>query len=189
MIDAPVSGGGLHVANGGTIAVMVGAPAELMPRSSRSSRRSARTSSIRYVVGAGPVMQLVNNVTCAEERAVTFEALLMGIKNGLSLETCTAGLQKGSAHSATTELALPKLLKGDFSVSSTLALMHKDVRLATKLGTYSATPMVLANVVRELFQTAINEHRADKDTQTLVKLFERNAGAAVPRTAERGVSL
>ena len=94
----------------------------------------------------------------------------------MSLETCTAVLQKGSARSATTELALPKLLKGDFSVSFTLALMHKDVRLATKLGTDSATPMVLANVVRELFQTVINEHGADKDTQTLVKLFERNAG-------------
>jgi NAD binding domain of 6-phosphogluconate dehydrogenase len=38
---------------------------------------------------------------------------------------------------------------------------------------------VLANVVRELFQTAINEHGADKDTQTLVKLFERNAGVAI----------
>jgi hypothetical protein len=32
--------------------------------------------------------------------------------------------------------------------------------------------LVMANVVRELFQTAINEHGADKHTQTLVKLFE-----------------
>ena len=60
----------------------------------------------------------------------------------------------------------------DFSVSFTLALMHKDVRLATKLDTENATPIVMANVVRELFQTVINEHGADKHTQTLVKLFE-----------------
>ena len=32
---------------------------------------------------------------------------------------------------------------------------------------------------KELFQTVINEHGADKDTQTLVKLFERNAGVAI----------
>jgi 3-hydroxyisobutyrate dehydrogenase-like beta-hydroxyacid dehydrogenase len=62
--------------------------------------------------------------------------------------------KKGSARSATTELALPKLLKGDFSVSFTRALMHKDVRLAAKLG-------------------------ADQDTQTLIRLFERNAGVAI----------
>jgi 3-hydroxyisobutyrate dehydrogenase len=112
-------------------------------------------------------------------RAVTFEALAMGIKNGLSLETCTAVLAKGKRAQRYHELALPKFFKGDFSVSFTLALMHKDVRLATKLGNDSATPMVLANIVRELFQTVIDEHGADKDTQTLVKLFERNAGVAI----------
>jgi hypothetical protein len=53
------------------------------------------------------------------------------------------------------------------------------VRLATKHGTDSATPMALANVVRELFQTVINEHGSDKDTQTLGKLFERNAGISI----------
>jgi len=39
-------------------------------------------------------------------------------------ETYTAGLQNVSAGSATTELALPKLLKGDSSVSFTWALMY-----------------------------------------------------------------
>jgi 3-hydroxyisobutyrate dehydrogenase len=178
MIDAPVSGGP-HGANAGTIAIMVGAPADLFAKVKPIFETISPNIFHTGNVGTGHVMKLVNNVISAGVRAVTFEALAMGIKNGLSLETCTAVLQKGSARSATTELALPKLLKGDFSVSFTLALMHKDVRLATKLGTDSATPMVLANVVRELFQTVINEQGADKDTQTLVKLFERNAGVAI----------
>ncbi len=178
MIDAPVSGGP-HGANAGTIAIMVGAPTELFARVKPIFETISPNIFHTGDVGTGHVMKLVNNVISAGVRAVTFEALAMGIKNGLSLETCTAVLQKGSARSATTELALPKLLKGDFSVSFTLALMHKDVRLATKLGNDSATPMVLANVVRELFQMVINEYGADKDTQTLVKLFERNAGVAI----------
>jgi 3-hydroxyisobutyrate dehydrogenase len=178
MIDAPVSGGP-HGANAGTIAIMVGAPPELFARVKPIFETISPNIFHTGDVGTGHVMKLVNNVISAGVRAVTFEALAMGIKNGLSLETCTAVLQKGSARSATTELALPKLLKGDFSVSFTLALMHKDVRLATKLGNDSATPMVLANIVRELFQTVINEHGADKDTQTLIKLFERNAGVAI----------
>ena len=178
MIDAPVSGGP-HGANAGTIAIMVGAPPELFARVKPIFETISPNIFHTGDVGTGHVMKLVNNVISAGVRAVTFEALAMGIKNGLSLETCTAVLQKGSARSATTELALPKLLKGDFSVSFTLALMHKDVRLATKLGNDSATPMVLANIVRELFQMVINEHGADKDTQTLIKLFERNAGVAI----------
>ncbi len=42
-------------------------------------------------------MKLVNNVVAAGVRAITFEALAMGVKNGLSLETCAEVLHKGSA--------------------------------------------------------------------------------------------
>src|SRR5262249_48810787 len=100
----------------------------------------------------------------------------MGSENNLSLHTCAAGLRTGCARSATTELALPKLLRGYFSISLTLALMHKDAQLATNLGTDSRTPIV----VRELFQTVVYEHiAADKGAQTFVKLFESNAGAPI----------
>jgi 3-hydroxyisobutyrate dehydrogenase len=178
MIDAPVSGGP-HGANAGTIAIMVGAPPELYARVAPIFATISPNIFHTGGVGTGHVMKLVNNVISAGVRAVTFEAVTMGIKNGLSLGTCAAVLQKGSARSATTELALPKLLANDFTVSFTLALMHKDVRLATKLGLDSQTPMILANVVRELFQTVINEHGADQDTLTLVKLFEKNAGVTI----------
>ncbi len=178
MIDAPVSGGP-HGANAGTIAIMVGAPVELFERVRPIFETISPNVFHTGAVGTGHVMKLVNNVISAGVRSVTFEALAMGVKNGLTLETLTRVLQKGSARSATTELTLPKLMKGDFSVSFTLELMHKDVRLATKLGQDSASPMLLAGIVRELFQTVINEHGADKDVTTLVKLFERNAGVAI----------
>jgi 3-hydroxyisobutyrate dehydrogenase-like beta-hydroxyacid dehydrogenase len=178
MIDAPVSGGP-HGANAGTIAIMVGAPAELFERVRPIFETISPNVFHTGAVGTGHVMKLVNNVISAGVRAVTFEALAVGIKNGLTLETLTRVLQKGSGRSATTELTLPKLLQGDFSVSFTLELMHKDVRLATKLGQDCGAPMLLAGIVRELFQTVINEHGADKDVTTLVKLFERNAGVAI----------
>ena len=110
MIDAPVSGGPLG-ANAGTIAIMVGAPAEIFAKVKPIFATISPNIFHTGDVGTGHVMKLVNNVISAGVRAVTFEALAMGIKNGLSLETCTAVLQKGSARSAATELALPKLLK------------------------------------------------------------------------------
>ncbi|MFZ3237957.1 MAG: NAD(P)-dependent oxidoreductase, partial [Stellaceae bacterium] len=115
MIDAPVSGGP-HGANAGTIAIMVGAPADVFAKVKPIFETISPNIFHTGDVGTGHVMKLVNNVISAGVRAVTFEALAMGIKNGLSLETCTAVLQKGSGRSAATELALPKLLKNDFSV-------------------------------------------------------------------------
>jgi 3-hydroxyisobutyrate dehydrogenase len=178
MIDAPVSGG-IVGADAGTIAIMVGAPKELFDRVQPIFATISPNIFHTGDVGTGHTMKLVNNVIAAGIRAVTFEAVAMGMKNGLSLETCTRVLQKGSGRSATAELALPKLQQNDFSVSFTLALMHKDVRLATKLGMDSDTPMIVANVVRELFQATITEHGADQDTSTLIKLFERNARVAI----------
>jgi hypothetical protein len=67
------------------------------------------------------------------------------------------------------------------AVALGMALMHKNIRLATKPGSDSATPLVLANVVCELFQTVINEQGTDRDTLTLVKLFEKNAGIEIAR--------
>ena len=177
MIDAPVSGGP-HGANAGTIAIMVGAPADLYARVKPIFETISPNIFHTGAVGTGHVMKLVNNVISAGVRAVTFEAVAMGIKNGLSLDTCAAVLQKGSARSTATELALPRLIANDFAVTFTLALMHKDIRLATKLGLDSGSPMVLANIVRELFQTVINEHGAEADTLTLAKLFEKNAKVA-----------
>jgi 3-hydroxyisobutyrate dehydrogenase len=178
MIDAPVSGDP-HAANTGTIAIMVGASPDLYARVKPIFETISPNIFHTGGVGTGLVMKLVSNVISAGVWAVTFEAVAMGIKNGLSLETCTAVLRKGSARSTATEIALPKLLAGDFTVNFTLALMHKNIRLATKLGIDTATPMVLANVVSELFQTVINEHGAEGDTLTLAKLFERNAGVAM----------
>jgi len=104
MIDAPVSGGP-HGANAGTIAIMVGAPADIFAKVKPVFETISPNIFHTGGVGTGHVMKLVNNVISAGVRAVTFEALAMGIKNGLSLETCTAVLQKGSGRSATTELA------------------------------------------------------------------------------------
>jgi 3-hydroxyisobutyrate dehydrogenase len=91
MIDAPVSGGP-HGANAGTLAMMVGAPAELFAQVKPIFATISSNIFNTGDVGTCHVMKLVNNVISAGVRAVTFEALAMGIKNGLSLETCTAVL-------------------------------------------------------------------------------------------------
>ena len=175
MIDAPVSGGVVGADNG-TIAIMVGAPQALFDKVRPVFEVISPNIFHTGDVGTGHVMKLVNNVIAAGIRAVTFEAVAMGVKNGLSLATMAQVLPKASGKSATAEQALPKLQQNDFSVSFTLALMHKDVRLATKLGGDSQTPMVLAGAVRELFQTAINSEGGGADTLALIRLYERIAG-------------
>jgi len=174
LIDAPVSGGP-HGADAGTIAIMVGAPSDVYARLRPIFESISPNIFHCGAIGNGHTMKLVNNVVAASVRVATFEAVTMGIKAGLSLETCAMVLAKGSARSYTPEITLPKFVTGELKTNFTLGLMHKDVRLATELGVASAAPMPVCNLVREIFQTAVNEQGADADVNCLVHLNERQA--------------
>jgi 3-hydroxyisobutyrate dehydrogenase len=174
LIDAPVSGGP-HGAVAGTIAIIVGAsPAQferMKPVFAAISPNVFHTGG----VGSGQIMKLVNNVIAAGVRAATFEAVALGVKNGLDLRTCVDILAKGTARSYTTELALPGLLDPDRKMTFTLGLMHKDVRLATDVASQSGVPMPLASAVREVLQTAISELGPETDLNDLIRVSERQA--------------
>jgi 3-hydroxyisobutyrate dehydrogenase len=174
LIDAPVSGGP-HGADAVTIAIMVGAPADVYARVQPVFETISPNIFHCGDVGTGHTMKLVNNVVAASVRMATFEAVTMGIKNGLTLETCARVLAKGSARSYTTEITLPKFVKGELKTNFSLGLMHKDVQLATELGVASASPMPVCNLVREIFQIAVNDQGADADVNTLIRLHERQS--------------
>ena len=177
LIDAPVSGGP-HGADAGTIAIMVGAPADIYARVQPVFETISPNVFHCGDVGAGHIMKLVNNVIAASVRVATFEAVTMGIRNGLTLEACARVLAKGSARSYTTEITLPKFVKGELQTNFSLGLMHKDVRLATELGAASASPMPVCNLVREIFQIAVNDQGTDADVNTLIRLNERQSKIA-----------
>ncbi len=182
MIDAPVSGGP-QGADAGTIAIMVGASAAQFERI-----RPVLTSISPNVfhageVGSGHIMKVVNNVMSAANRAIAFEAVTLAVKNGIDPKVCVDIVQKGSGRSCATEVTFPKfVLAEDLAQGFSLGLMHKDVSIATQLAHDSATPMLIGNLVREIFQTAINQSGADADINTLVEFYERAAKTQVRRT-------
>lgn len=178
LIDAPVSGGP-HGALAGTIAIMAGGTEAQFAR--MRSTFEAISPNVFHCgdVGAGHAMKLVNNVIAATVRAVTFEAVAMGVKNGLSLAACAEVLHKGSARSYTTEFTLPRLVDGPGKANFALELMLKDVRLATQLGVDSGAPMFIANMARNLLQQAVNEHGGGEDVNALIHTVERNADVKV----------
>lgn len=180
LIDAPVSGGP-HGAEAGTIAIMVGAPDDVFAKVAPALREISPNVFHAGGVGNGQTMKLVNNVIAASIRQITFEAVAMGIKNGLSLETCIEVLNKGSGKSYTSEVMLPRMLDGLGKANFTLGLMLKDARLATGLGQQSGAPMHLGGLVRENLLAALNEFGAEADVNEIVRRYERAAGVDIAK--------
>jgi 3-hydroxyisobutyrate dehydrogenase len=179
LVDAPVSGGPAG-ADAGTIAIMVGGPEKVFEELyAVFTSISPNVFHCGEQVGAGHTMKLVNNVIAAGVRAVTFEAVAMGIKSGLDLAKLSEVLDKGSAHSFTTQRTLPRLVAGEGTETFALRLMHKDVRLATQRGVDCGAPMPLAGVVREFLQASMNDDGEDKSVNWTLRMVERHAGVRI----------
>ncbi len=178
LIDAPVSGG-RQGADAGTIAIMVGADdadyAEALPMLHAISPNVFHCGG----VGTGHVMKLVNNVIAASAYAVSCEAVAMGVKNGLDFAKAVEVLNKGSGRTYMSEVMLAAQVEGPHPFGFGLALMHKDVRLATQIGSDSAAPMFVSNVVRELHQASLAHLGREADVTELLRTVERNADVKV----------
>ncbi len=179
MIDAPVSGGPMG-AEAGTLAIMVGAADDLFAHIRPVLEEVSPNVMHAGGVGAGHTMKLVNNLVSAGNRLVVFEAVAMGVKNGLDPATCVAILQKSSGRSFTTEVIFPRfILTGTLDQNFTIGLMHKDVTLASRLAEASGTPLAMGRITRQVLDAAVAAGEADADLCTLIRRYEQAAGVKI----------
>jgi len=179
LIDAPVSGGRAG-AEAGTISIMVGASGERFSRAEPILRAISPNIAHAGDVGAGHVVKLVNNLVSMTQRLLSFEAVTLAAKNGVDPAKAVEILVSGGARNAYLERILgPKILQGQLNIGFTLALAHKDVRLACELGQQSEVPMFFGNLARELYQAGIREMGRGNQVDTIGLMFDRLAGTSV----------
>jgi len=174
MVDAPVSGGpGGAVA--GTIAIMAGGAPDVLARV--QPILAAISSNIVYCggIGNGHVIKLVNNGVSSLCRLVTCECVAAGMKYGLRLQDMSEILNNSSGWSAPSKKILPALVAGKPSSNFQLQLMAKDLRLAAGLGMTFGAPMMISNVVRNLFEAAVNQYGGAANIEDMARLYESMA--------------
>ena len=174
LIDAPVSGGPAG-ADAGTIAIMVGGPQEVFDKV-RPYLESISPNIVHCGgTGNGHVVKLVNNTIAACNRLGMLEAVAMGRKYGLTLETMSDVINKSSGRSGATERLLPAMIAGEESSNFAIGLMLKDVSLATQLGLNCGAPMLLHNIVRGLLQQGVYKYGADVNLDEIIPVLEEMA--------------
>ncbi len=174
LIDAPVSGGPAG-ADAGTIAIMAGGPVEVFEKVKPIFESISPNVIHCGDIGNGHVVKLVNNTIAASSRLATLEAVAMGRKYGLSLDLMTEVINKSSGQNSTSLNALPKMLKGEPTSNFGLALMLKDVGLATQLGAKCGAPMFIANLVRGMLQTSVHDYGEDANMDATIPAIETAA--------------
>jgi 3-hydroxyisobutyrate dehydrogenase-like beta-hydroxyacid dehydrogenase len=184
MVDSPV-GKTADAAVAGTLTLMVGGPAEVIARC-RTILDCMGTDFFHCgELGAGQTMKLINNLLATAVSEASIEALVTGIKSGLTLDAMMNVFRTTMAWNNALAIALPKRpLAGDFTPGFMLKLAHKDCRLALKMVDGLGIAAPVGHAALASLEEGMRRGLSDDDVGALLKLREEPAGVQV-RLARR----
>jgi len=179
MIDSPV-GKTADAAVAGTLTLMVGGPPDVVARC-RPVLDCMGTDFFHCgELGAGQTMKLLNNLLATAVSEASIEALVAGVKSGLTLETMMSVLRTTMAWNNALAIALPKRpLAGDFTPGFMMKLAHKDCRLALAMVEALGVSAPVGHAALASLSEGLERGLQDHDVGALLKLREEAAGVEV----------
>jgi len=179
MVDSPVGKTSEHAVTG-TLTLMIGGEDADIERVRPVLACMGNQFFICGGQGMGHAMKMTNNLLATTIMCANTEALAIGAKCGLTLETMVEVMKTTMGWNQQLAVALPKkAFLGDDSPGFMVRLAAKDVRLAVAAARQQGfEPMVGAGALATLDRAA-QLGRADRDTAALLFLREEQLGILV----------
>ena len=179
MIDSPV-GKTADAAVAGTLTLMVGGASDIVARCRPVLDCMGTDFFYCGELGAGQTMKLINNLLATAVSEASIEALVAGVKSGLTLETMMSVFRTTMAWNNALAIALPKRpLAGDFKPGFMMKLAHKDCRLALQMVEALGVPAPVGHAALASLEEGLKRGLHDHDVGALLKLREEWAGVKV----------
>lgn len=162
VVDAPVSGG-VSGAVGGTLTIMAGGDPLTVDRLRPVLDVLGK---VRHTgaVGSGHALKALNNLLSATHLLVTSEAMAAGQEFGLDPQIMLEVFNASSGRSGSTENKWPNfILPRSYDSGFGLALMLKDMKIATGLAESLNRPSALGGYAVNLWEKAAGELSAGAD--------------------------
>jgi 3-hydroxyisobutyrate dehydrogenase-like beta-hydroxyacid dehydrogenase len=176
-MDCPVSGGPPG-AEAGTLTIMVGGETKDLDAVRLVLQAIGKKIVHCGPPGAGQGAKLVNQALVAIHTVAAFEALLVGRKLGLDLDTMVSILRSSSGGDWMLENHLRiKALAGDFEPGFALDLLFKDLHLFLQTATEAQAPALIAASTLQIYNAARAAGAGLRDQTVVAKEMERLAGA------------
>ena len=183
LLDAPVSGG-LEQRLKGTLSIMVGGDEPTLNRAMPVFKAFGDKIFHAGDSGAGATVKLVNNLLCGINMVATMEALVLGVKGGLSLKTMKEVINASSGSSKVFNQVVDQVMLSPEpppvqTADMWLHTIGKDVKLAVELAQNLSVPMVLGSSALQPFLAGLGNGWADKENWVIMEIFEQMSGVKV----------
>ena len=184
VLDAPVSGG-LDQRLDGTLSIMVGGEAKTLSKAMPVFKTFGDKIFHAGGRGAGASVKLVNNMLAGINMVATMEALVLGVKAGLSVETLKEVIGASSGANKVFEGLVDKIYLHSAEPShgqtanQGLHTIGKDVRLANEMAQNLSVPLLLGSAALQPFLAGLANDWAHKEYWVIMELFEQMSGVRV----------
>ena len=184
VLDAPVSGG-LDQRLDGTLSIMVGGEAKTLSKAMPVFKTFGDKIFHAGGSGAGASVKLVNNMLAGINMVATMEALVLGVKAGLSVETLKEVIGASSGANKVFEGLVDKIYLHSAEPShgqtanQGLHTIGKDVRLANEMAQNLSVPLLIGSAALQPFLAGLANDWAHKEYWVIMELFEQMSGVRV----------
>jgi len=171
-LDAPVTGGDWG-AKKGELVFMVGGDAATLTVAEPVLRVLGKKWFHLGPNGAGQTIKLAMNLILALEVDALAEALALVTAAGLQGEKLVEVMQSSMARSGVLDVKSQNLLKGDYTPSFPLRLMHKDMRLALELAQQIHVELPATEAAFKTYSTVKEAAKEDLDYSAVMKFWKK----------------
>jgi 3-hydroxyisobutyrate dehydrogenase-like beta-hydroxyacid dehydrogenase len=171
-LDAPVTGGDWG-AKKGELVFMIGGDAETLKAVEPIIGVMGKKWFHLGPNGAGQTIKLAMNLILALQVDALAEALALVTRAGLKGESLVEVLQSSMARSGVLDVKAPNLLKGEYTPSFPLRLMHKDLSLALDLANQIGVALPAGAAARETYNYVQGSSKEDLDYSAVMKFWKQ----------------
>jgi len=171
-LDAPVTGGDWG-AKKGELVFMVGGEAATLAEAEPVLRVLGKKWFHLGPNGAGQTIKLAMNLILALEVDALAEALALVTAAGLQGEKLVEVMQSSMARSGVLDIKSQNFLKGDYTPSFPLRLMHKDMRLALELAQQTHVELPTTEAAYKTYSAVKEAAKEDLDYSAVMKFWKK----------------
>ena len=178
-MDAPVSGGVIG-ARAGTLTVMCGGEPEVLDRVRRVLEAFGKKIVLCGPVGSGHAVKSVSNALLAVHVWSLAEGLAALTRLGVSAAVALDVINASAGRSNASQNLFPeRVLTRAFPRTFRLALLDKDIGIATKLASEAGVPVPVIDMAARLIHEARLELGEEADHVEAAKIVEQRASVLI----------
>ncbi len=174
-LDAPVSGGDIGARNG-TLAIMVGGPAEALEKIMPVLQAMGKTVTHVGDAGAGQVAKAANQIMVAAQMVAMGELLIFSQKAGVDPRKVVEAIQGGAAQCWTLDVKPARLFAGNRSPGFKALMQAKDLNIILETAREYGIPLPSAAVDAQLYNAMLQNGMGELDNSAVVGIIEELAG-------------